>query len=82
MTLTIRPLVAADRSAWCRLWNAFLEFHDNSLPDEISRITFDRLLDADRPQQFGLLALEDRQAVVLTHNISPAPVPGVVVVRQ
>ncbi|MDE0097823.1 MAG: GNAT family N-acetyltransferase [Gammaproteobacteria bacterium] len=69
MTLTIRPPAAADRLSWYRLWNAYLEFHDNSLPDEISRITFDRLLDPDRPQQCGLLALEDGQAVGLAHYI-------------
>lgn len=69
MKLAIRPLVATDRPAWYQLWNAYLDFHNNSLQDDISRITFDRLLDLNRPQQCGLLALENGQAAGFAHYI-------------
>lgn len=69
MTLTVRPLGVGDRPAWLNLWKAYLGFHDNNVPDEISRIAFDRLLDPNRPQQSGLFALKDGRAVGFAHYI-------------
>ena len=69
MTLTIRPITAADESDWRRLWTAYLEFYESGVPEEVYRTTFARLLDPARPQQNGLLALRDRQAAGLVHYI-------------
>ena len=46
-TFTIRPLVAADRSQWDQLWRGYLAFYETHLPDEVSEITWRRLLDPD-----------------------------------
>ena len=46
MTLTIRPLAAADESDWRRLWTAYLEFYESSVPEEVYRTTFARLLES------------------------------------
>ena len=69
MTLTIRPITAADESDWHRLWTAYLEFYESSVPEEVYRTTFARLLDPARTQQNGLLALRDGQAAGLVHYI-------------
>ena len=69
MTLTIRPITVADESDWRRLWTAYLEFYESSVPEEVYRTTFARLLDPARPQQNGLLALRDGQAAGLVHYI-------------
>ena len=69
MTLTIRPITAADESDWRRLWTAYLEFYESSVPEEVYRTTFARLLDPARPEQNGLLALRDGQAAGLVHYI-------------
>ena len=69
MTLTIRPVTAADESDWRRLWTAYLEFYESSVPEEVYRTTFARLLDPARTQQNGLLALRDGQAAGLVHYI-------------
>ena len=69
MTLTIRPITAADESDWRRLWTAYLEFYESSVPEEVYRTTFARLLDPARTQQNGLLALRDGQAAGLVHYI-------------
>ncbi len=69
MTLTIRSLAAADESDWRRLWTAYLEFYESSVPEEVYRTTFARLLDPARTQQNGLLALRDGQAAGLIHYI-------------
>lgn len=69
MTLTIRPITAADESDWRRLWTAYLEFYESGVPEEVYRTTFARLLDPARPQQNGLLAHRDGQAAGLVHYI-------------
>ena len=69
MTLTIRPVTAADESDWRRLWTAYLEFYESGVPEAVYRTTFARLLDPARPEQNGLLALRDGQAAGLVHYI-------------
>ena len=69
MTLTIRPVTAADESDWRRLWTAYLEFYESGVPEEVYRTTFARLLDPVRPEQNGLLAVKDGQAAGLVHYI-------------
>ena len=69
MSLTIRPVTAEDESDWRRLWTAYLEFYESSVSEEVYRTTFARLLDPARPQQNGLIALQDGQAAGLVHYI-------------
>ena len=69
MTLTIRPLTQADEAEWRRLWTAYLEFYESSVAEEVYATTFDRLLDPGRPQQDGLIAVQDGRAVGLVHYI-------------
>ena len=69
MTLTIRPLAAADEPDWRRLWTAYLAFYESGVTEEVYRSTFARLLDPARPQQNGLIALKDGQAAGLVHYI-------------
>lgn len=69
MTLTIRPLTAADRLEWARLWTAYLAFYKTTLPDAVLDSTFQRLLGVD-PQDFnGLLAVLDGKPVGLAHYL-------------
>lgn len=70
MPPTIRPLTAADEADWRRLWTSYLEFYETSVPEEVYQTTFARLLDADRPQQNGLIAVQqDGRAIGLVHYI-------------
>jgi GNAT superfamily N-acetyltransferase len=69
MTLTIRPLAAADHPAWHRLWTAYLAFYNTTLPEEVYHTHFTRLL-GDDPQDFhGLVAELDGRLVGLTHYV-------------
>ena len=36
---------ATDKAGWWPLWQAYLEFYNHPLPDEISDLTFGRCLD-------------------------------------
>lgn len=72
MTLTIRPLTAADHADWHRLWTAYLAFYDTVLPEAVFDTTFARLLDPARPQQNALVAEVDGRLVGLVHYIHHA----------
>lgn len=69
MPLTIRPLTAADRAEWQRLWTAYLDFYETALPEEVFQTTFQRLLSPDHPNQNALIADLDGRAVGLVHYI-------------
>lgn len=69
MTLTIRPLTAADQADWRRLWTTYLEFYESTVPEEVYETTFARLIDPARPQQNGLIAVLDDVPVGLVHYI-------------
>ena len=65
----VRPLSAADKPEWARLWHAYLAFYETELPQHIYDTYFDRLLGND-PQDFhGLIAEVDGKPVGLTHYV-------------
>jgi len=53
--LLIRPLRADDETGWRPLWRGYLEFYATELPDEVTAMTWRRLLDPQEPL-FGLVA--------------------------
>ncbi|PHQ97207.1 MAG: GNAT family N-acetyltransferase [Marinosulfonomonas sp.] len=67
--LIIRPLTAQDEAEWRRLWCAYLEHYETSVPEAVYVSTFARLL-GDDPQDFsGLVAELDGRLVGLTHYL-------------
>ncbi|WP_316015620.1 GNAT family N-acetyltransferase [Roseobacter sp. HKCCA0434] len=69
MTLTIRPVESSDRAEWQRLWTAYLDFYEASVPDEVHDTTFARLIGGD-PQDFsGVLAVDGDRPVGLVHYL-------------
>lgn len=65
--IEIRPLRASDEPEWRRLWADYLSFYETSVPEEVYRSSFDRLI-GDDPQDFsGLIALVDGRPMGLTH---------------
>ncbi|WP_348644668.1 GNAT family N-acetyltransferase [Yoonia sp. F2084L] len=67
--VTIRPLRAADEADWRRLWTAYLEFYNSSVPEAVYTSSFARLL-GDDPQDFhGLVAEVDGKLVGLVHYV-------------
>lgn len=69
MALTIRPLTQSDAPDWRRLWTAYLEFYETSVPEDVYTTTLARLLDAARPSQNALVAELDGALVGLVHYI-------------
>jgi GNAT superfamily N-acetyltransferase len=69
MTCLVRPLRAADEPHWRSLWQAYLEFYETELPDEVYDTYFQRLL-GDDPQDYnGFIAEIDGVPVGLTHYL-------------
>jgi GNAT superfamily N-acetyltransferase len=54
----VRALEPGDFDAWLPLWTGYLEFYETELEVEITRHTFERLLD-ESVNMFGALALND-----------------------
>ena len=45
--LQIRPLQAGDEAQWRRLWTLYLEFYESTVPEQVYRTTFERLLSGE-----------------------------------
>lgn len=65
--LVIRPLRAEDEADWRRLWTAYLQFYDTTLPEEVFQTAFSRLLEENDREFQGLIATVDGVAVGLAH---------------
>lgn len=59
-TVVVRALLDGDYRAWFELWQGYLKFYDSSLSDEISRLTWQRMLDAAEPV-YALGAFDEQQ---------------------
>lgn len=67
--LIVRPLSLSDRSAWDKLWAAYLEFYGAARSKSVYDTYFDRLL-GDDPQDFHCLVAEHEGTLVgLTHYL-------------
>ena len=68
-TTTIRPLSAADEADWRRLRTGYLEYYETSVPEDVYRTTFARLLGDDPQNYHGLVAEQGGKLVGLTHYL-------------
>jgi len=65
----IRPLTAADRSDWARLWEGYLAFYETSVTPDVYDSTFARLL-GDDSQDFNAFVAESNGTLVgLVHYL-------------
>lgn len=65
----VRPLKAADKSAWHTLWTDYLTFYKTSLPQEVYETTFARLLGDDDHDFHCLIAEIGGRPVGLVHYL-------------
>ena len=67
--LDIQPLDNGDEADWRRLWTLYLEYYETSVPEEVYRVTWQRLLSGEDHEFRGLIARLDGRAVGLTHYL-------------
>lgn len=61
-TTRVRALHADDRERWGELWRGYLDFYQESLPAEITDLTWRRLLDPAHPFH-GLAAIDSQERI-------------------
>lgn len=63
----VRPLTAGDRAQWQALWQGYLTFYDAHICDNVTDLTWERMLDAREPM-WGFGAFDDRGTMLgFTH---------------
>ena len=66
--ITIRPLEASDRAGWDGLWDGYLAFYQEQLPQEITEATWQRLI-SPAEQPYGFAALHEGRIVGFVHYL-------------
>ncbi|MEO1471384.1 MAG: GNAT family N-acetyltransferase [Pseudomonadota bacterium] len=69
MSVTVRPLAAADREEWGQLWTGYLTFYKTRVAPEVYDTYFARLLGDDPQDYHALVAERDGRLVGLTHYL-------------
>lgn len=67
--MEIRPLAKSDHAEWKRLWNAYLDFYETKLPEEVYEASWTRLFTEGEFEPRGLIALLDGKPVGLVHYL-------------
>ena len=67
--LQIRRLCAEDEHEWSCLWSAYLLYYETTVPEEVYRTSFARMLSADDNEFEGLIALSDGKPIGLVHYL-------------
>lgn len=49
MTVTIRSIEPRDEARWRELWQGYCRFYEQNLPEEVTRRTWGRIMDAASP---------------------------------
>ncbi len=69
MTLTVRPLTAADEAQWRVLWTGYLDYYETSVPEEVYQSSFARMLSDGDGEFHGMVAELDGKLVGLVHYL-------------
>jgi len=64
----IRPLKLSDREPWQKLWQGYLRFYRQRLPEAVTAATFARLVD-EHQQPHALVAAHEGRLVGFTHYL-------------
>ena len=63
MSVQIRVLSVGDHEAWLPLWQAYLHFYDTTVPNEVSAVTWARIVDPEGPIH-GLGAFDEEGGLI------------------
>ncbi|WP_062015312.1 GNAT family N-acetyltransferase [Aureimonas sp. AU4] len=66
--ISLHMVRAADQEAWLPLWQGYQAFYKVDIPDEVTALTWSRLIDASDPVN-GMLAWRSGRAIGLVHFI-------------
>jgi len=66
--ITIRALRRSDKADWLALWQGYLEFYEQDLPEEVTETLFERLL-SEREGHDGFVAEQGGRLVGFVHYL-------------
>jgi ribosomal protein S18 acetylase RimI-like enzyme len=69
MRFAIRTLQPADRHQWDGLWRGYLEFYQTTIPDHVTDLTWQRLIDPEAPVMGFCAAREDGSLLGIVHYL-------------
>ncbi len=69
--VTVRPIAPSDHADWLKLWAGYITFYEASVPDDVTALTWARLLDPMVPLH-GWGAELDGDIVGFTHALEHA----------
>ena len=66
MTIEVRELIATDYDSWLVLWNGYLDFYSENLPEGLTDLSWQRIIDPEF-NLHGLGAFEDGNLLGIVH---------------
>jgi GNAT superfamily N-acetyltransferase len=69
MIFAIRTLEPTDRHQWDVLWRGYLDFYETTIPDHVTDLTWQRLLDPEAPILGFCAAREDGALLGFVHYL-------------
>ena len=69
MGFVIRALQPGDRTQWDHLWQGYLDFYETVLPDDVTELTWRRLMDPEAPIMGFCAAREDGALLGIVHYL-------------
>lgn len=66
MTIEVREFGATDFDSWLVLWNGYLDFYSEKLPDGLTELTWQRIIDTDF-NSHGLGEFEGENLLGIVH---------------
>ncbi len=66
--MQVRPIRPEDRAGWEALWQGYLRFYEEELPQEVTDIVWSRFLDPNEPMH-ALVAEADGKLLGLVHYL-------------
>ncbi|SCA56441.1 GCN5-related N-acetyltransferase (fragment) [Candidatus Terasakiella magnetica] len=65
--MNIRPIEINDYSRWFDLWQAYLAFYTVELSDEVTQKVWERLMNEDDKDLYGLVCEDEDHVIGFTH---------------
>jgi GNAT superfamily N-acetyltransferase len=69
MPIHIRNLTPADHAQWLALWRGYLAFYESDIPDAVTNLTWQRILDPEAPIHALCAATPEGKLLGIVHYL-------------
>ena len=71
-TLKVRPAQEADYDQWYKLWQDYIDFYEDNVPEHVTKATWSRILDENNPIYGDVVEIEGKVVGLATSIIHEA----------